>query len=61
LYLRRGCNLRAGLVDSNDDIEIGNFNSQIVNTLPIGSYLIEATTFNSGDTGSYGLTVQLAN
>ena len=42
----------------NDDIEAGsNTNSRITQALPTGSYTIEATTYSSGETGEFILTV----
>ena len=61
LYLRDG-EARSGTVRLfNDDHEDGGLarttDSQIVATLPAGSYTVEATTFRAGDTGSFTLTV----
>lgn len=38
--------------DSGDD-----FNSRIVEVLPAGCYVIEATSFDAGETGSYSISV----
>ena len=61
LYLRQG-EARAGTaLHENDDIESGNTNSRIVATLAAGTYTIEATTYAAGETGSFTLTLTLAN
>ena len=61
LYLREGDSRSGATVEGgeNDDIDIdeGNTNSQIVLTLPAGSYTIEATTYAEGETGSFTLTM----
>ena len=63
LYLREGDSRSGATVEGgeNDDIDIeeGNTNSQIVLTLPAGSYTIEATTYAEGETGSFTLTVSV--
>ena len=41
----------------NDDLESGNTNSRIQETLEAGAYTIEATTYSEGETGSFTLTV----
>ena len=42
----------------NDDIEAGvNTNSRIVATLDAGTYTVEATTYEQGQTGDFTLTV----
>ena len=60
LYLRDG-DARSGDVGDdrkNDDIETGvNNNSRLQLPLPAGSYTIEATTYDTGQTGSFTLTV----
>ncbi|MCY3538853.1 MAG: S8 family serine peptidase, partial [bacterium] len=57
LYLRRGLNQRSGgYLVLNDDGGTGR-NSRIARTLAAGDYTIEATTFASGRTGSFTLTV----
>ena len=57
LYLRSGSAKSGTPVASNDDIVTGNLNSQIVQTLAAGSYTIEATTYATGQAGSFTLTV----
>ena len=58
LYLREG-DARSGAVYcaecENDDHQ--GTNSQIRQTLAAGTYTIEATTFNAGETGSFTLTL----
>lgn len=47
-----------GFMEDNDDIEPGNFNSGLDVTLPMaGSYLIGATSYSAGETGSYTLLI----
>ena len=41
----------------NDDIASGNTDSRVVATLAAGSYTIEATTYNTGTTGSFDLSI----
>ena len=57
LYLREGSATSGTAPHSNDDIESGNTNSQIVAALSAGSYTIEATTYNEDTTGSFTLSV----
>ena len=58
LYLRVG-EARSGTpLFFNDDVEPRvNLNSQINTTLDAGSYTIEATTYSSGQAGSFYLTI----
>ena len=63
LYLRDG-DARSGVfLYENDDIAIGgvNLNSRINETLPAGTYTIEATTYNPGETGNFTLTIALGS
>ena len=57
LYLLRGPGRDGAEAASNDDIESGNTDSQVVATLAAGTYTIEATTYNASTTGSFTLTV----
>ena len=58
LYLRDGEARSGAFRLENDDIVSGNTNSQIAATaLPAGTYTIEATTYDTGKTGSFTLTV----
>ena len=57
LYLREGSATFGTSLHSNDDIESGNTDSRIVATLTAGVYTIEATTYNTGQTGTFTLTV----
>ena len=57
LYLRSGSSTSGTAQHSNDDIESGNTNSQIKETLSAGTYTIEATTYNADTTGSFTLSV----
>ena len=58
LYLREGANAKSGAaLHENDDHEGSLSRSQIRETLAAGSYTIEATTYEAGETGSFTLTV----
>ena len=58
LYLRSGEAKAGAFLHENDDIVAGtNTNSQIEETLVAGTYTVEATTYSSGETGSFTLTV----
>ena len=58
LYLRSVAEATSGdVLHLNDDIESGNTNSRIIATLAAGTYTIEATTYNPGETGTFTLTV----
>ena len=57
LYLREGAGRDGNVMHENDDIVSGNTNSEIQETLSAGTYTIEATTYDSGATGQFTLTV----
>ena len=57
LYLREGSATSGTAAHSNDDIESGNTNSEIVATLSVGTYTIEATTYSPTTTGDFTLSV----
>ena len=57
LYLRQGEANSGTALHENDDIVSGNTNSRIQETLAAGKYTIEATTYDTGKTGSFTLTV----
>ena len=57
LYLRESTATRGTAMHDNDDMDNENRNSQIVATLGPGTYTIEATTYSTGETGSFTLTV----
>ena len=57
LYLREGAGRDGTVLHENDDIVSGNTNSQIQETLSAGTYTIEVTTYDSGATGDFTLTV----
>ena len=58
LFLRQGDSRSGAVLHENDDIENGvNLNSRITGTLAAGSYTIEATTFATGQSGTFTLTV----
>jgi hypothetical protein len=57
LYLLQGSGTGGSVITYDDDSGPGT-DSRIVRTLGPGSYTIEATTYNSGRTGSFGLSVR---
>ena len=57
LYLLEGSGRSGAVRYDNDDVESGNTDSQIKETLAAGSYTIEATTYDAGATGSFTLAV----
>ena len=57
LYLRSGSATSGDALHSNDDIESGNTDSRVAETLAAGTYTIEATTYNEAVTGSFTLSV----
>ena len=57
LYLRSGQSRSGAVLHENDDVESGNTNSQISQTLAAGTYTIEATTYSTGQAGSFTLTI----
>ena len=57
LYLREGAGRDGTVLHENDDIVSGNTNSEIQETLLAGTYTVEATTYDSGATGQFTLTV----
>ncbi len=57
LYLRSGSATSGTARHSNDDIESGNRNSRITETLSAGTYTIEATTYSPDTTGNFTLNV----
>ena len=56
LYLRDGDARSGGFLYENDD-DGGTTRSEIVATLEAGSYTIEATTYEAGQTGGFTLTI----
>ena len=59
LYLRSGDAQSGDAIYFNDDIESGgvNLNSRISESLAVGTYTIEATTYSAGETGSFTLSI----
>ena len=58
LFLLYGDGRDGGLVAQNDDVTVSvNLNSRISMTLEAGTYTIEATTYNTWDTGDFTLTI----
>ncbi len=60
LFLLSGSGSSGSVITENDDGG-GNNNSRITRTLTPGTYTMEATTFSSGGTGSFTLTLQATN
>ena len=59
LRLREGTALDGEVLHENDDAPGLGTNSEIEVNLSAGTYTIEATTFGSGETGSFTLTISL--
>ncbi|MYK03333.1 MAG: S8 family serine peptidase, partial [Gemmatimonadales bacterium] len=59
LYLRSGDAQSGDTLYHNDDIASGgvNLNSRISESLAVGTYTIEATTYSAGETGSFTLSI----
>ena len=57
LYLLRGSDSAGAVIAENDDAAGQGTNSRITETLAPGTYTVEATTFRSGTTGSFDLTI----
>ena len=58
LFLRAGDARSGDFLYENDDIEAGaNTNSRITAALMAGTYTIEATTYDTGETGDFTLTI----
>ena len=57
LFLLEGAGREGALVASNDDVETGNTDSQIIQTLDAGGYTVEATTYSTGVTGSFTVSI----
>jgi hypothetical protein len=57
LFLLSGSGSGGSVIASNDDYN-GSSNSHIQTTLNAGTYTIEATTYTSGQTGSFSLSLQ---
>ena len=51
LYLLRGADANGSVVADNDDVESGNTDSRVTETLAPGTYTIEATTYDEGPPG----------
>ena len=60
LYLLNGSNATSSLLAQNDDSK-GTTNSQIVQTLNAGTYVIEATTFRPNMTGTVKVSLTAIN
>ena len=57
LYLLRGSDSDGTVIAENDDAAGQGTNSRITETLASGTYTVEATTYRSGTTGSFDLTI----
>ena len=57
LYLLEGAGMDGVIEAENDDVESGNTNSRIEETLAAGAYTIEATTYDADETGSFTLVL----
>ena len=59
LYLRAGEARTGAFLHENDDVDRpgGDYDSQISETLTAGTYTIEATTYKTGETGTFTLTI----
>ena len=57
LYLLRGSDSDGTVVAENDDATGQGTNSRITETLASGTYTVEATTYGSGTTGSFNLSI----
>ena len=57
LYLRSGDARSGTALHYNDDVESGNTDSRISETLGAGSYTIEATTYDPAEAGTFTLTI----
>ncbi len=60
LYLLAGSDLSGAVIEADDDDGDG-LNARIVRALAAGAYTLEATTFSSGRTGNFTVTVAGAN
>ena len=58
LFLLSGSGKNGTVLADNDDISGSNRNSRIERELSAGDYTVEATTYNSGNTGNFTLTIQ---
>ena len=57
MYLMEGTGTNGTVLHENDDAESGNTNSHISETLSVGDYTIEATTYELSTSGNFTLTV----
>ena len=57
LYLLEGAGMDGAIEAENDDVESGNTNSRIEETLAAGSYTVEATTYDEGQEDSFTLVL----
>ena len=57
LYLLSGSETDGTVLHENDDLESGNTNSEISESLPAGTYTLEVTSYGQGETGSFTLAI----
>ena len=57
LYLMAGHDVDGAVLRENDDVQSGSTNSRISESLAVGDYTVEATTFDLTTTGDFTLTV----
>ena len=57
LYLRSGAGVRLGRAMASDDDGGRGYNSRLARPLDAGTYTVEATTYGSGETGGFTLTL----
>lgn len=60
LYLLNGSGQNGSIITYNDDSN-GTLNSQIIRTLPVGTYTVEATTYSPGRTGGFSILIGASN
>ena len=59
LYLLEGAGMDGVIAHENDDVESGNTNSEISETLAAATYTIEATTYEEDKTGTFTLSLAI--
>ena len=60
LYLLSGSETDGTVLHENDDLESGNTNSEISESLPAGTYTLEVTSYGEGETGAFTLSFVIA-
>ena len=59
LYLREGAGRDGAVVNENDDVDTGIYDSRIQDNLEPGSYTIEATTYNPQTAGAFKISLKI--